>query len=190
MAEIADQCEKGLNTTNPHPAHVTDTCNNLRSFYCGKGRGQRNMWKERWDDLLFYRSMIQLWLTCGLITEYRWPHGRTSTRKTWRVTCLIYVVDTSCDLQDDQKDVEQIDKEKWKHETLMLSGEDGCTARLNRKWVAKIQAYFTWGSVWVIFGKEQERTRTAMTDFCEYSKCTEQNELLFSFQRSWDWEYV
>jgi len=60
MAEIADQCERELNTTNPQKAHVTDTCNNLRSFYWGKGRRQRNMWKERWDDLLFYRSMIQL----------------------------------------------------------------------------------------------------------------------------------
>lgn len=44
--------------------------------------------------------------------------------ETWEVTWLIYEVDTSYDLQDDQKDVKQIDKEKWKHETLMFSGDD------------------------------------------------------------------
>lgn len=64
-----------------------------------------------------------------------------------------------------------------KHETLMFSGEDGRTARLNSKWVAKIQAYFTWGSVCVNFGKEQKRERAAMTDFCEYSKCRLQNKM-------------
>jgi len=48
-----------------------------------------------------------------------------------------YAVDKSYDLQV------QIDEDAWKHETLMLSGEGGRTARLNRKWVAKIQAYFT-----------------------------------------------
>lgn len=56
-------------------------------------------------------------------------------------------------------------------------------SKLKKKWVARIQAYFASGSVCVSFWKEQERARTAMTDFCEYSKCTEQNELLLSVSR-------